>query len=53
MTVQVKKNNLASNKYNEINLSTISKTSSNINEAVALISQFIDGGYPVYIVEVG
>ena len=52
-SVQVRKNNLASNKYNEINLSTISKTSSNINEAVALISQFIDGGYPVYIVEVG
>lgn len=43
----------ASNKFNEIEITTISHASSNIELVTGLISGFIDGGYPVYIIEVG
>lgn len=47
------RNNTASNKYNEISISTISNTPSNIKTVTELASGFIKAGYPTYIVEVG
>lgn len=47
------RNSVASNKYNEITISTISKTPSNVKTVSELASSFIKAGYPVYIVEVG
>ena len=46
------RNNTASNKYNEISISTISNTPSNIKTVTELASGFIKAGYPTYIVEV-
>lgn len=43
----------ASNRYNEITISTISNTPSNIKTVSELASGFIKAGYPVYLVEVG
>ena len=45
--------NTATNKYNEISISTISNTPSNIKTVTELASGFIKAGYPTYIVEVG
>ena len=47
------RNNTASNKYNEISISTISNTPSNIKTVTELASGFIKAGYPTYIVAVG
>lgn len=46
-------NRTASNKYNEITISTISDSSSDATLVSGIISQFIHNGFPVYIVEVG
>jgi hypothetical protein len=47
------RNNLASNRYNEITISTISNTPSNVKTVSELASGFIKAGYSVYLVEVG
>lgn len=46
------RNNTASNKYNEIQISTISNTT-NANTVIELATGFIKEGFPVYLVEVG
>lgn len=43
----------ASNKFNEIEITTISHASSNIDLVTGLVTDFIENGYPVYIIEVG
>ena len=43
----------ATNKFNEIEITTISDAPSNIRLISSLVSGYIDGGYPVYLVEVG
>ena len=46
------RNNTASNRYNEIQISTISNTT-NANTVIELATGFIKEGFPVYLVEVG
>lgn len=43
----------ASDKFNEIEIATVSDASSNVSLITGLVVDFIQGGYPVYIVEVG
>lgn len=45
--------NFATNKYNEIQISTIKNTKENLRTALYIIKGFIQGGYPTYMVEVG
>lgn len=47
------KNSTASNKYNEIQISTIPNASNNIKTVVEIASSFIKAGFPTYLVEVG
>lgn len=47
------RNNLASNRYNEITISTISNTSHNVKTVSEIALGFIKAGYSVYLVEVG
>ena len=46
-------NKSASDKYNEITLSSISDSSSNAGLITGIAERFIHTGYPVYLVEVG
>lgn len=50
--VDVRKNS-ATNRYNEINISTISNADSNARTTIEIASGFIKAGYPIYLVEVG
>lgn len=43
----------ATNKFNDINITTVSNASSNVNTVFEIASGFIKAGYPVYLVEVG
>ena len=43
----------ASNKFNDIEIVTMSQAKSNIELITGLTTNFIEGGYPVYLVEVG
>lgn len=45
--------NFASNKYNEIQISTVRDVRSNLNAVLSVVDGFIQAGYPVYLVEVG
>lgn len=45
--------NFASNKYNEIQISTVRDIRSNLNAVLSVVIGFIQAGYPVYLVEVG
>ena len=47
------KNSTASNKYNEISISTIPNASSNVKTIVDIASDYIKAGYSTYLVEVG
>jgi len=49
---QIRSNN-ASNKYNDINISTISNANQNRRTIVEIATGFLKEGYPVYLVEVG
>lgn len=46
-------NKTASNKFNEITISTISDNSADATLVSSIAEQFIHSGYPVYLVEVG
>lgn len=43
----------ASNKFNEIEITTVSRIQENAGLVIRLVTEFIEGGYPVYIIEVG
>ena len=45
--------NFASNKYNEIQISTVRDIRSNLNAVLSVVVGFIQADYPVYLVEVG
>lgn len=45
--------NFATNKYNEIQISTVRDTRRNLNAVLSVVKGFIEAGYPVYLVEVG
>lgn len=45
--------NFASNRYNEIQISTVRDIRSNLNAVLSVVTGFIQAGYPVYLVEVG
>jgi gas vesicle protein len=47
------KNNSASNRYNEISISTIPNAKNNVKTVVTIASEFIQAGYATYLVEVG
>lgn len=47
------RHNTASNRYNEISISTISNASNNAKTVSEIAKGFIKAGYPVYLVEVG
>lgn len=47
------RNSSATNRYNEINISTIPNSSANIRTVVDIATSYINAGYPVYLVEVG
>lgn len=42
-----------SNRFNEITIATEKNASRNVNQVVSIVKSFVEGGYPVYIIEVG